>query len=132
MPRWGLTAEMKSSGAWRIPAQLLEPAKVITDPVHGDIYLTELERRIVDSRPFQRLRRVRQLGTTHLVYPDAVHTRFAHSLGAMRAAQDLVDIVIDQRNTGPRAVGDLFGEWSDRYDRDEFLQRCAEATILTR
>ena len=33
-----------------------------TDPVHGDVYLTELEMRVVASRPFQRLRRVRQLG----------------------------------------------------------------------
>jgi HD superfamily phosphohydrolase len=52
-----------------------------------------LEVAVVDSRPFQRLRRVRQLGMTHLVYPGAVHTRFSHSLGAVRVAQLLLDTV---------------------------------------
>ena len=42
--------------------------------------------RLVDHPDFQRLRRVRQLGPTHLVYPGAVHTRFEHSLGVFWAA----------------------------------------------
>lgn len=54
----------------------------IKDPVHGYIELDrELVDRIVDTRPFQRLRYIRQLSATHLVYPGANHTRFEHSLG---------------------------------------------------
>ncbi|MFQ6135938.1 MAG: HD domain-containing protein [Candidatus Hydrothermarchaeales archaeon] len=60
--------------------------KVIRDSVHGDIFLTELELEIVDTPEFQRLRRIRQLGMTHLVYPGANHTRFEHSLGALHLA----------------------------------------------
>jgi hypothetical protein len=75
MARRGLTREMRDSNPWGLPSDLLETSKVITDPVHGDIFVNELERRIIDSPAFQRLRRIHQLGTTHLVYPGATHTR---------------------------------------------------------
>ena len=55
----------------------------IRDPVHGLIRLTEQEMRIVDTRAFQRLRRIRQLAMADLVYPGALHTRFEHSLGVL-------------------------------------------------
>ncbi len=129
MPKWGLTLEMRDTGAYDLPTELLEPAKMITDPIHGDIYLIELERRLVDTPPFQRLRRVRQLGNSHLVYPSATHTRFSHSLGALRAAQDLLDIVLDQRSAR-RPVDDLFTQWSA--NPSTFMRRVAEATLLTR
>lgn len=58
----------------------------ISDPIHHYIYLTEVERDIIDSQPFQRLRRIRQLAGAHLTYPSAHHTRFEHSLGAMHLA----------------------------------------------
>ncbi len=64
----------------------LEKSKVIRDPIHGDIFLTEPETKIVDSLEFQRLRRIKQLGMAYLVYPSANHTRFEHSLGAMHVA----------------------------------------------
>jgi hypothetical protein len=69
----------------------LEKSKVIRDPIHGDIFLSELEMMIVDSREFQRLRRIKQLGMTHIVYPSANHTRFEHSLGAMHVASRIAN-----------------------------------------
>ncbi|MFB6200205.1 MAG: HD domain-containing protein [Candidatus Nanohaloarchaea archaeon] len=59
----------------------------IRDSVHGYIQLGEEELGLVDSQAFQRLRRVRQLGLTSLVYPSATHTRFQHSLGVMHLAE---------------------------------------------
>ena len=54
----------------------------IKDPVHGYIELRDsLVSRLIDTRAFQRLRHVRQLSATNLVYPGANHTRFEHSLG---------------------------------------------------
>ncbi len=57
-------------------------ATQIKDPVHGYIELPDpLIERIVDHPAFQRLRYIRQLSATNLVYPGANHTRFEHSLG---------------------------------------------------
>lgn len=118
MPEWGLTKQMRASEPYKLDAWWLEPAKVITDPIHGDIFVTRLEQAFIDTPPMQRLRRVRQLGATHLVYPGATHTRFAHSLGAIRAAQDLLDAAMGQRN-GNHAVPDLFEEWEREERRHE-------------
>lgn len=58
--------------------------KIINDPVYGFIHIPSEEvYDILDHRFFQRLRRIKQLGLTHLVYPGAMHTRFQHALGAM-------------------------------------------------
>ena len=58
----------------------------ISDPIHGYVYLSEVERDVIDTRIFQRLRRIRQLAGAHLTYPAAQHSRFEHSLGTMHLA----------------------------------------------
>ena len=57
--------------------------KIVTDSVHGDIRPTDLEWKIIDTPAFQRLRKLKQLQMGYLVYPNATHTRFAHSLGVL-------------------------------------------------
>ena len=58
--------------------------KIINDPVYGFINTgTDLVFDIIEHPYFQRLRRIKQLGLTDLVYPGALHTRFHHALGAM-------------------------------------------------
>ena len=58
--------------------------KIFNDPVYGFITIPdELIFDLIEHPWFQRLRRIKQLGLTHLVYPGALHTRFHHSLGAM-------------------------------------------------
>ncbi len=63
----------------------------IRDPIHGFIILNEWERDIVNHQVFQRLRRIRQLGFTDMVYPAAMHNRFEHSLGVMQVATRMFD-----------------------------------------
>ena len=46
------------------------------DPVHGFIEVNALEREIINAEPFQRLRNIKQLAMTHLVFHGAHHTRF--------------------------------------------------------
>jgi uncharacterized protein len=58
----------------------------ITDPVHRYISFSEVEKEVIDTGVFQRLRRIRQLAGAHLVYPSAQHSRFEHSLGTMHVA----------------------------------------------
>lgn len=57
--------------------------KLIVDSIHGDIRLTDEERRVVDTASFQRLRSLKQLGMGQVTYPGATHTRFAHSIGVL-------------------------------------------------
>ncbi len=66
------------------------------DPIHGFIEVTEDEKRIIDSKPFQRLRNIKQLATTYLVYHGAEHTRFGHSLGVMHLVSKTFDSVVSK------------------------------------
>jgi len=60
--------------------------KFIKDPVHGYVEVEPGILPVLDSPPVQRLRHVKQLGFSCLVYPGANHTRFEHSLGTMHLA----------------------------------------------
>jgi HD superfamily phosphohydrolase len=62
------------------------PMKFIKDPVHGYVEVEGPLLPVLDSPPVQRLRHVKQLGFSCLVYPGANHTRFEHSLGTMHLA----------------------------------------------
>jgi len=61
------------------------------DPIHGFIRADPLEQALIDSRPLQRLRFIRQLGLANLVFPGAEHSRFSHVLGAMDLAGRVYD-----------------------------------------
>ncbi len=60
----------------------------IRDSIHRNIDVDEWALDLLDTPEMQRLRGIRQLGTSHLVYPGANHTRFEHALGAYKLAQD--------------------------------------------
>lgn len=58
--------------------------KIFNDPVYGFISIPDpLIFDLIEHPWFQRLRRIRQLGLSHMVYPGALHTRFHHALGAL-------------------------------------------------
>ncbi|RLD19201.1 MAG: phosphohydrolase [Bacteroidetes bacterium] len=58
--------------------------KILNDPVYGFVTIpTELIFDLIEHPYFQRLRRIKQMGLSHYVYPGALHTRFHHALGAM-------------------------------------------------
>ena len=58
----------------------------VRDPIHGLIALSQKEVDLINTRGFQRLRRIRQLAMAFLVYPGTLHTRFDHSIGVMHIA----------------------------------------------
>jgi HD superfamily phosphohydrolase len=69
--------------------QPVNKRKIINDPVYGFIDIPgNLIFELIEHPYFQRLRRIKQLGLTHLVYPGALHTRFHHSIGAMHLMQE--------------------------------------------
>jgi len=62
-------------------------SKTLNDPIYGFISIAdELILKIIDQPVMQRLRRIRQMGLAHLVYPGANHTRLSHAIGAMHLA----------------------------------------------
>ena len=61
--------------------------EILRDPVWNNIRVDELTLKLVDTDVFQRLRYVRQLGWTYLVYPGATHSRFEHALGTHHLAR---------------------------------------------
>ena len=70
----------------------------VRDPLHNLIELkpNHFEStlwQVIQTRPFQRLRRIRQLGFSELVFPGATHTRFAHSIGVFHTARKLMEII---------------------------------------
>ncbi len=68
--------------------------KIINDPVYGFIkipYDTVFD--LIEHPLFQRLRRIRQLGLTHFVYPGANHTRFQHAIGAMHLMGLAIEVI---------------------------------------
>jgi len=65
--------------------------KTLKDPIHGNIHFPDDEIGILDSKEFQRLRNIKQLGLSYLVYPSATHTRFEHSVGAYFLAGKLAE-----------------------------------------
>lgn len=68
--------------------------KILNDPVYGFVTIpSEFLFNIVEHPYFQRLRRIKQLGLTHLVYPGAMHTRFQHAIGTMHLMQQAVEIL---------------------------------------
>jgi len=81
--------------------------KVVLDPVHGYIELDDLVQDLLSTPQMQRLRRVRQLGFSNLVYPGANHSRFEHSLGTMHLASTLtrgLDSIEEDKKTEIKAA----------------------------
>jgi HD superfamily phosphohydrolase len=73
--------------------RLLVRKKRIRDPIHKDIEVNDIEIKIIDTKDFQRLRHISQLGASYLVYPGLRHTRFEHSLGTLHMAQKMIDAI---------------------------------------
>jgi len=67
----------------------------IRDPVYGFVSFNDWEKDIIGHPAFQRLRRIKQLALTEMVYPGAVHTRFEHSLGVMHLATKMYDSIVN-------------------------------------
>lgn len=95
----------------------------IRDPVHGFIRLNRLEWDVINQPVFQRLRRIRQLAWTDMVYPGATHSRFEHSLGVMHVASRLFD-ALERRSKDILCSGD-YGYGDDSLGRQRRIIRLA-------
>ncbi len=71
----------------------------IKDPIHGYIFLNDIDKELIDTKYFQRLRRIRQLSGSEFVYPGANHTRFEHSLGVSYLAEKMAISLTNDEDT---------------------------------
>ena len=68
--------------------------KIVNDPIYGFITIPyEIVFDIIEHPYYQRLRRIKQLGLTSLVYPGALHTRFHHAMGAMYLMGEAIEVL---------------------------------------
>lgn len=73
-------------------SQIPNKKKIINDPIYGFVPIScELIFDLIEHPFFQRLRHIKQLGLTDLIYPGAIHTRFNHALGAMHLMGRVLD-----------------------------------------
>lgn len=79
----------------------------INCPIHGFIGLTDIEAKIMNSEPYQRLRRIKQLSGAHYVYPTAEHTRFGHCIGVMYVAGLLGKRLLGRLELGDDVLQDV-------------------------
>src|SRR5688572_23091347 len=74
--------------------KILNKRKIINDPSYGFVTIpNDLIYDLINHTYFQRLRRIKQLGMTNLVYPGALHTRFHHAIGAMWLMVEAVKVL---------------------------------------
>jgi HD superfamily phosphohydrolase len=72
----------------------LNKKKIFNDPIYGFISIPfDLVFDLIEHPYFQRLRNIKQLGLTHLVYPGALHTRFHHAIGAMFLMSQAIEVI---------------------------------------
>ncbi len=78
----------------------LAEKRVIRDPIHGYVHIEDkVIWDLLNTKEFQRLRRVRQLGSTLMVFPSGEHSRMMHSLGVYEVARRMINEVDDIANT---------------------------------
>lgn len=90
--------------------KMLEREKVLRDPVHDHIYIQhQVILDLINTKEFQRLRRIKQLGTTSSTFHGAEHSRFSHSVGVYEITRRICDLF--ERNYPSKEPSD--GLWDD-------------------
>ncbi|WP_019851310.1 HD domain-containing protein [Desulfitobacterium sp. PCE1] len=85
--------------------------KTFRDPVHNIVSIDKESEKVlldlIDTKEFQRLRHIRQLGLSSFTYPGAEHTRFIHSLGVVHLTKRFIDKISTLKNINQRYIDEL-------------------------
>lgn len=81
---------------------VFQDTEIIADPLNRLVSISKFEKRIICCPEFQRLRRIKQLGFAHFVYPAAEYSRFIHSIGVCHQAKHIVDTINKNLENEPR------------------------------
>ncbi len=82
----------------------------IMDSVYGVIKISQFEKSIISTKEMQRLRGIKQLGFVNFVYPDAEHSRFAHSIGVCHQAKTMINHVENNLKNSKR-----YQDWRNKH-----------------
>lgn len=82
--------------------------KTMHDSIHGFIHLSYFAVKIIDTPEFQRLRYIKQLGTCSYVFPNAIHSRFEHSIGTYHVASECINTIVSE--TEPESIDQYMAE----------------------
>ena len=100
-----------SSFEEKVTAQELKREKVFRDPVHDYVHIRDhVILDLIETREFQRLRRIKQLGTSSFTFHGAEHTRFNHSLGVY----EITRRIISQFQRNYLSVSETDGLWQPK------------------
>lgn len=102
--------------------------KIIRDPLHGYIQLTNVEYELLQLPALNRLHNIHHMGMGYLVYPGAKTSRFEHSLGVMNIASKMVRQIF--QSASGEIVKDIFG--LDPKKTERFEKRCRELIQIVR
>jgi len=72
---------------------------ILKDPLYGFINIEEPFKSLIETQEFQRLRNIKQLGLSYLIYPSANHSRFEHSIGAFYLAQKIIERISAEKTS---------------------------------
>lgn len=101
-------------------------------PEYGYIGITEIEKKIIDTKYFQRLRRIKQSSSLHMAFPGASHSRFEHSLGAMHIAGEAAIYIIlnSKNNTNSTSIIEILDSIASTDDIKKQIQITRLAALL--
>jgi len=102
----------------------------IRDALYGSVSLDGGEARVLDSRYFQRLRHIRQLGLSEYSYPSATHNRYIHSVGAMHVASRALETIFGLSSDESAGDGELSHRNKRRASWEVALQRLPRSAYL--
>jgi HD superfamily phosphohydrolase len=111
-----------------------EQHKIIHDVMHGFIPMSKLAINIIDSSLFQRLRNLKQLGVCNFIFPNAVHTRFEHSLGTYFLADKLLKAI--NETIDPKYLNSIeelkpyFEKYNKDYTLDDYIIELVKIAAL--
>ena len=101
-------------------------------PEYGFVGITDIEKKIIDTRYFQRLRRIKQSSNLFMAFPGASHSRFEHSLGAMHIAGEASTYMILNSNntTNSTSIIDLMDSINSKAEIKKQIQITRLAALL--
>ena len=105
---------------------LCKKMKIIHDVIHGYISLTYFATLIIDTKYFQRLRKLKQLGTCVWVFPTGTHTRFEHSIGTYYVADQLLERIVT--STDPQSIDQYL---NDIDELNNYYERIYQSQVHT-